>query len=314
MMERQEKIYVAGHKGLVGSAIVRELQKRGYTNLVLRTHDEVNLGNQQAVEYFFANERPDYVFLAAAKVGGIQANNTYPAEFIYNNLSIQTNVIQAAWKFGVRKLLFFGSSCAYPRECSQPMKEEYLLTGPLEQTNEPYAIAKIAGIKMCEAYNAQYGTSFLSIIPAGIYGPNDNFDPQNSHVLAALLRKFHEAKMTQAPHVLLWGSGRPKREFLHVDDLAAACVYLMNHKDFKEMVNVGSNQEMSIFELAHLLKEVVDYSGELIFDSSKPDGAPRKLLDSTRLHMLGWQPSIDFKEGLKETYGWFLKSNWNTFS
>jgi len=309
MMEKTAKIFVAGHNGLVGSAIVRELKSMGYSNLLLRSRQALDLENQQAVNQFFQMERPDYIFLAAAKVGGIHANNIYRADFIYKNLLIQNNVIHAAKENQVKRLLFLGSSCIYPRACPQPIREEYLLTGPLEPTNEPYAIAKIAGIKMCEAYNSQYGTQFISVMPTNLYGPGDNFNLETSHVLPALLRKFHEAKVNNAKSVVIWGSGTPKREFLHVDDMAAACIYVINQEGATPMVNIGSGQEVKILELAQLLQETVDFKGELCFDASKPDGTPRKLLDTTRLQQLGWQAKIPLKEGLKSTYEWFLQSH-----
>jgi len=305
-MEPSAKIYVAGHLGLAGSALERALETLGYENLVTRTREDLDLENQRAVRSFFESERPDYVFLAAAKVGGILANNTYRAEFIFNNLIIQTNVIDAAWRFGVKKLLFLGSSCIYPRECPQPMKEEHLLTGPLEPTNEPYAIAKIAGIKMCEAYNDQHGTSFIPVMPTNLYGPNDNFDLKTSHVVPALMRKIHEAKTRGDTTVPIWGTGKPKREFMHVDDMAAACVFVMNN-DIQEMVNIGVGEEVSIRELAEQLCDVIGYDGRLVFDSSKPDGTPRKLLDISRLKSYGWSPAITLEEGLRETYNWYLK-------
>ena len=307
-MSPSSKIFVAGYRGLVGSALVRTLQKLGFGNLVLRTHQELDLEDQAAVRRFFEKERPDYVFLAAAKVGGILANDSYRAEFIYNNLLIQCNVIDAAWRAGVERLLFLGSSCIYPRECPQPMREEYLLTGPLEHTNEPYAVAKIAGIKMCEAYNAQYGTHFVSVMPTNLYGPNDNFDLNTSHVLPALLRKAHEAKVSGAKTLTVWGTGQPKREFLHVDDMAAACVHVMQKEGFDGMVNIGSGEEVSIGELAETTCEVVGYSGRIEFDTSKPDGTPRKLLDVSLLRSLGWKPTITLKDGIRSTYDWFLRS------
>ena len=307
-MSPSSKIFVAGYRGLVGSALVRTLQKLGFGNLVLRTHQELDLEDQAAVRGFFEKERPDYVFLAAAKVGGILANDSYRAEFIYNNLLIQCNVIDAAWRAGVERLLFLGSSCIYPRECPQPMREEYLLTGPLEHTNEPYAVAKIAGIKMCEAYNAQYGTHFVSVMPTNLYGPNDNFDLNTSHVLPALLRKAHEAKVSGAKTLTVWGTGQPKREFLHVDDMAAACVHVMQKEGFDGMVNIGSGEEVSIGELAETTCEVVGYSGRIEFDTSKPDGTPRKLLDVSLLRSLGWKPTITLKDGIRSTYDWFLRS------
>lgn len=305
-MNKTDKIYVAGHKGLAGSAIMRALQNAGYNNLVYRTHAELELTDQQAVNAFFDSERPDYVFLAAAKVGGIHANNTYRGEFIYGNLMVQNNVIEAARRFNTKRLLFLGSSCIYPRDCPQPMREEYLLTGTLEHTNEPYAIAKIAGIKQCEAYNSQYGTDFASVMPTNLYGPNDNFNLETSHVLPALMRKVHEAKLAKKPNVVIWGSGKPKREFLHVDDMAAACIFVMEKTGFTEMVNIGSGQEVSIREVAELMCEVVGFDGEIVFDSSKPDGTPRKLLDTSRLNQLGWRAQISLKVGLQHTYQWFL--------
>lgn len=309
MMMHKDKIYIAGHRGLVGSAILRTLKKADFNNIVYRTHSELELTQQNLVNDFFAKERPDYVFLAAAKVGGIHANNTYRGEFIYENLAVQNNVIDAARRFGVKRLLFLGSSCIYPRDCPQPMREEYLLTGPLENTNEPYAIAKIAGIKLCEAYNHQYGTDFVSVMPTNLYGPNDNFNLQTSHVLPALLRKVHEAKIANAPTVTIWGSGKPKREFLHVDDMASACLFVMQNSHIKEMVNIGSGEEISIAELAELICDVVGFKGNIVYDSSKPDGTPRKWLDTFRLEKLGWKASIKLKMGLINTYEWFLKES-----
>lgn len=306
-MNKTDKIYVAGHRGLVGSAIVRALENAGYTNLLFRTHSELDLTQQQQTNDFFAQERPDYVFLAAAKVGGIHANNTYRGEFIYENLMVQANVIESARRHGVKRLLFLGSSCIYPRNCPQPMREEHLLSGLLEQTNEPYAIAKIAGIKLCEAYNAQYNTDFASVMPTNLYGPNDNFDLETSHVLPALLRKIHEAKIAKCAHVTLWGTGTPKREFLHVDDMASACLFLMNKSGYKEIVNIGSGEEVSIKELAEVICEIVGFEGEIIYDSTKPNGTPRKLLDTNRLNKLGWTAQIQLKEGLQQTYQWFFK-------
>jgi GDP-L-fucose synthase len=344
-MKKSDRIYVAGHKGLVGSAIVRKLQAEGYPNLILRSHRELDLMRQAEVEAFFKAEKPDYVFLAAAKVGGILANNTYPAEFIYENLLIETNVIHHAYKAGVKKLLFLGSSCIYPRDCPQPMKEEYLLSGKLEPTNEPYAIAKIAGIKMCQSYNRQYGTRFISVMPTNLYGPGDNFDLETSHVLPALIRKFHEAKRSDksqvtsdkksneereevasslersAPptssersersspvsSVTLWGTGTPRREFLHVDDLADACVFLMKHYEESEIINIGVGQDIPISELADLIKDIVGFKGGIQYDRSKPDGTPRKLLDVSKLQALGWQPKISLKQGIERTYAWYVK-------
>ena len=302
MMEKGAKIYIAGHRGMVGSAIHRRLIKEGYTNFVLRTSAELDLRNQQAVADFFANEKPDYVFLAAAKVGGILANNTYRAEFIYDNLMMETNIIHSAWKSGVKKLLFLGSSCIYPKLAPQPLKEKYLLTGLLEQTNEPYAIAKIAGIKLCDAYRSQYGCNFISAMPTNLYGPNDNYHPQNSHVIPALIRKFHEAKMQQKPFVEIWGTGSPKREFLYVNDLADACFFLMENFNEDGLVNIGVGEDLTIKELAETIKEVVGYDGNLQFDSSKPDGTPRKLMDVSKLHALGWKHFTSLQDGLKLAY------------
>lgn len=309
-MNLDAKIYIAGHKGLVGSAIERKLRELGYNDLVLRSAEELDLRNQQAVHDFFAAEKPDYVFLAAAKVGGIHANNTYPAEFIYDNLAIELNIIQASYINKVRKLLFLGSSCIYPKFAPQPMREEHLLTGELEPTNEPYAIAKIAGIKMCESYNRQYGTNYISVMPTNLYGPNDNFDLANSHVLPALIRKFHEAKIENKPYVEVWGTGSPRREFLYVDDLADACVFLMRNCDYEKtapFVNIGVGEDLTIKELAELIKGVVGYEGELKFDSSKPDGTPRKLLDVSRLHSLGWRAQTPLAEGIRKAYEAFLE-------
>lgn len=309
-MEQNAKIYIAGHKGLVGSAIERQLRAMGYNNLVFRTAGELDLRNQQAVHEFFAAEKPDYVFLAAAKVGGIHANNTYPAEFIYDNLAIQLNIIHASYMNKVRKLLFLGSSCIYPKFAPQPMKEEYLLTGELEPTNEPYAIAKISGIKMCEAYNRQYGTNYISVMPTNLYGPNDNFDLANSHVLPALIRKFHEAKMDSKPYVEVWGTGSPRREFLYVDDLADACVFLMKNCDYKDtapFVNIGVGEDLTIKELAELIKGVVGFKGELRFDLSKPDGTPQKLLNVSKLHALGWKAQTPLDDGIRKAYEAFLE-------
>jgi GDP-L-fucose synthase len=305
-MDTQSKIYVAGSRGLVGSALVRTLQNQGYHNLVLRSSQELDLRNQAAVDRFFAKEKPEYVFLAAAKVGGIQANNTYRAEFLYDNLMIEANIIHSAYQHGVQKLLFLGSSCIYPKLCPQPMKEDYLLTGFLEPTNEPYAIAKITGLKLCENYCRQYGVSFISAMPTNLYGINDNFNLANSHVLPALMRKFHEAKINGDPAVTVWGTGTPLREFLYVDDLADALVFLMNTYTDIAFVNVGTGQEVSIKELALTLKAVVGYEGDLVFDATKPDGTPRKLLDVSRLNAAGWQAKTDLKTGIEQTYAWFL--------
>ncbi len=365
-MKRDSKIYIPGHTGLVGSAILRRLRAEGFRNLITRTHEELDLERQNEVEDFFSAEKPEYVFLSAAKVGGIRANNTYPAEFIYNNLAIQTNVLHAAWKSGLRRLIFLGSSCIYPRECPQPMKEEYLLTGPLEPTNQPYAIAKIAGVIQCEAYNRQYNTQFLAVMPTNLYGPNDNYDLQNSHVLPALIRKFHLAKLAEKgdlagikkdetihgpipvdirkalglspdasgltpaeAEVLLWGTGDARREFLHVDDLADACLFLMNldHSKFEKLcsgglpyssfptphsslplINIGCGEDSNIRELASLIADVIGFKGDVKWDTSKPDGTPRKLLDISRLRNLGWKPKIPLFEGLKMTYQSYLDS------
>jgi GDP-L-fucose synthase len=304
-VDKGAKIYVAGHRGLVGSAILRRLQAEGYQNLVLRTRKELDLTDQRAVYRFFEEERPEYVFLAAAKVGGILANATYPADFIRENLLIQTNVIDAAYCYGVKKLLFLGSSCIYPKYAPQPMKEEYLLTGPLEPTNEAYAVAKIAGIKMVQAYRRQYGFNGISLMPTNLYGPGDNFDLETSHVIPALLRKFHEAKVSGRWEVVVWGTGTPRREFLHVDDLADAALFLMRHYDGEEIVNVGVGEDISIRELAELIAKVVGFRGEIVYDTSKPDGTPRKLLDVSRLFSMGWRPRIPLEEGLRQTYAWF---------
>jgi len=308
-VDRADRIFVAGHRGLVGSAITRRLQADGYRNLLLRSRDELDLENQQAVNAFFDETRPQYVILAAARVGGIMANNTYPADFIRNNIAIQMNVVEAARRTGVRKLLFLGSSCIYPKHAEQPIREESLLQGPLEPTNEAYAVAKIAGIKMCQSYNRQYGTNFVSVMPTNLYGPNDNFDLMGSHVLPALMRKFHEAKESGSPEVVVWGSGRVYREFLHVDDMADACVYVMHRYDGSEILNIGCGKDVTIAEVAQLMKETVGYEGTIVFDSSKPDGTPRKLLDVSRLFALGWQPRIDLRRGLADTYAWFQQNH-----
>lgn len=308
-MEQNDKIMVAGYKGLVGSAIVRALHQKGYQNLILCDRAEIDLTNQAQVDSFFSFTKPDYVFLAAAKVGGIQANNTYRGEFIYNNLAIQTNVINSAKMYNIKRLLFLGSSCIYPRDCPQPICEEYLLSGTLEKTNEPYAVAKIAGIKMCEAYNAQYGTNFIAVMPTNLYGPNDNFDLQTSHVLPALIRKIHEAKEANAKEAIIWGTGNPKREFLHVDDLAAACLFIMNCATNPNLINIGSGMEVTIKKLAETIAQVVGFTGQLSFDTSKPDGTPRKLLNSSKLNKLGWQPTISLPDGIASTYAWFRKSS-----
>jgi GDP-L-fucose synthase len=305
-MNKDAKIYVAGHRGLVGSAILRKLQADGYTNLVYKTSQELDLRDRNQVDRFFEEEKPEYVFLAAAKVGGIVANNEYPADFIRDNLMIQINVIDAAYRNGVKKLLFLGSTCIYPKFAPQPLKEEYLLTGELEPTNEPYAIAKIAGIKMCQSYNRQYGTKYISVMPTNLYGPNDNFDLHTSHVLPALIRKFHEAKENNAPYVEVWGTGTPRREFLYSDDLADACVFLMNNYEGNEIVNVGVGEDISIKELAEKIKSIVGYQGEIKFDTTKPDGTPRKLVDVSKINALGWKASISLDEGLQKAYQWFL--------
>lgn len=305
-MKLNSKIYIAGHKGLVGSAITRALRQRGFTNLVYRTSKELDLRNQQAVQEFFEEEQPEYVFLAAGKVGGIIANNTYRAEFIYDNMMIVSNIVHAAYQHNVTKLLFLGSSCIYPKMAPQPIKEEYLLAGALEYTNEPYAIAKIAGIKLCEAYRDQYGANFISVMPTNLYGINDNYHPENCHVLPALIRRFHEAKLSGKSEVVIWGSGRPKREFLFADDLADACLFLMENYNEKEIVNIGCGEDLSIRELAEVVKEVTGFPGELVFDTSKPDGTPRKLLDVSKLHGLGWRHTTPLCEGMKIAYNDFL--------
>lgn len=305
-MKKTDKIYVAGHNGMVGSAIVRALQKQGFENLVYRTSKELDLRNQEAVDQFFSEEKPHYVFLAAAKVGGIVANNTYRAEFLYDNLMIVSNIVHSAHAHGVTKLLFLGSSCIYPKMAPQPIKEEYLLTGPLEYTNEPYAIAKIAGIKLCESYRDQYGADFISVMPTNLYGINDNYHPENSHVLPALIRRFHEAKMNGLKEVMIWGSGTPKREFLYADDLADACLFLMEEYSGKEIVNIGCGEDLSIRELAELVKEVTGYAGNLVFDTSKPDGTPRKLLDVSKINALGWRYKTSLREGMNMAYQDFL--------
>jgi len=306
-MNPDAKIFVAGHRGLVGSAIVRALQKQGYVNLIVKTRQELELLNNNAVKTFFAKEKPEYVFLAAAKVGGILANNTYPADFIYQNLVVQNNVIHNVHLNKVKKLLFLGSSCIYPKNCPQPIKEEYLLDGKLEPTNEAYATAKIAGIIMCQAYNKQYDTNFISLMPTNLYGPNDNFDLETSHVLPALIRKFHDAKIGNKKEMPLWGTGIPKREFLHVDDLAEACLFLMKNYNHSEIINVGTGEDISIKDLAEMIKKVVGYNGKIIWDISKPDGTPRKLLDVSKIKTLGWKYQIKLENGIKITYDWFKK-------
>lgn len=307
-MNKDSKIYVAGHNGLVGSAIIRNLKGNGYKNIITRTHKELDLTNQFEVDLFFKIEQPEYVLLAAAKVGGIGANSNFPVEFIMENIQIETNVIKYSYENNVKKLLMLGSSCIFPRNCPQPIKEEYLLTGELELTNEPYAIAKIAGIKMCQSYNKQYGTNFISCMPTNLYGIGDNFDLQNSHVLPALIRKIHEAKYNNKEYVKIWGTGTPLREFLHVDDLADACVFLMNNYNGSEIVNIGTGKEISIKNLAELIKQIVGYQGEIHFDSTKPDGTPRKLLDVSRLTALGWKYKIELEDGIRSTYEWYVNN------
>ncbi|MBO9731715.1 MAG: GDP-L-fucose synthase [Chitinophaga sp.] len=309
-MNVQDKIYVAGHRGMVGSAIVRRLQKEGLNNIITRTSAELDLRDQAAVATFFEQIQPDYVFLAAAKVGGIMANNTYRGQFIYENLMIQNNVIHHAHVQKVKKLMFLGSSCIYPKLAPQPLKEEYLLTGPLEPTNEPYAIAKIAGIEMCDAYRAQYGSNFISVMPTNLYGPNDNYDLNNSHVLPAMLRKMHEAKLNKAPEVVIWGTGTPKREFLHADDMADACFYLMQNYNEKGLVNIGVGEDISIGDLAVLIKKIVGFEGTLVFDTSKPDGTPRKLMDVSKLHSYGWKAKRTLEEGITSVYEEVKQKNW----
>ena len=306
-MEKESKIYVAGHRGMVGSAIVRKLTSLGYTNLLTRTSTELDLRNQQQVADFFEVEKPEYVFLAAAKVGGIVANNTYRADFLYENLAIQNNIIHGSYLNKVKKLMFLGSSCIYPKLAPQPLKESYLLSGYLEQTNEPYAIAKIAGIKMCEAYRAQYGCNFISVMPTNLYGTNDNYDLVNSHVLPAMIRKFHEAKDKGASEMTLWGTGSPMREFLHADDLAEACLFLMENYNESELVNIGTGEDVTIKNLAALVKQIVGFQGEIVWDTSKPDGTPRKLMDVSKLHGLGWHHKIALEDGIKLAYQDFLK-------
>jgi GDP-L-fucose synthase len=312
-MHINSKIYVAGHRGLVGSAIVKNLKAKGYNQIITRSHNELDLCNQQAVAEFFTAEKPEYVFLAAAKVGGIMANNTYRGEFIYDNMMIQNNVIHQSYLHNVKKLMFLGSTCIYPRNCPQPMREEYLLNGELEYTNEPYAIAKIAGIKMCESYNLQYGTNFISVMPTNLYGPNDNFDLETSHVIPALIRKIHEAKLTNASIVEIWGSGKPMREFLWSEDMADACIYLMKNRDFKDTfnttneirnthINIGTGIEISIHDLAYLVKEAIGFQGELYFNSDKPDGTMRKLTDVSKLHALGWKHTVELRDGISKLY------------
>ncbi|HPT77108.1 MAG TPA: GDP-L-fucose synthase [Defluviitaleaceae bacterium] len=307
-MNKNDRIFVAGHKGLVGSAIVRNLQRKGYNNLILKSRKELDLINQTQVNEFFEKEKPDYVFLAAAKVGGIGANSTYQADFIYENLMIESNIIHAAYRYKVRKLLFLGSSCIYPKTCPQPIKEEYLLTGPLEPTNEAYALAKISGLKMCQFYNQQYGTNFISVMPTNLYGPNDNFDLETSHVFPALIRKFHEAKIKNLPYVELWGDGTPLREFLYVDDMADACVFLMENYDCNEFVNIGTGKEISIARLAEMIKNIIGYKGDIRWDRTKPNGTPRKLLDISKLTALGWRSQVNLETGIYKTYAWYKEN------
>lgn len=307
-MEKKSKIYIAGHRGMVGSAILNLLSSQGYTNIITKTSSELDLRNQQAVSIFFEKEKPEYVFLCAAKVGGIQANNIYRGEFIYDNLMIQSNIIESSRAYGVKKLLFMGSSCIYPKMCPQPIKEEYLLTGPLEQTNEAYALAKISGLKMCDFYRHQYGSNFISVMPCNLYGPNDYFNNERAHVMPALIKRFHTAKTTNQPTVEVWGTGTPLREFLHVNDLAKACLILMNNYNEAGHINVGSAEEITIMDLVHTIKKVVGYEGEVIFDKTKPDGTPRKVLDSTKMKSMGWKPELSIEEGIEDTYKWFLNN------
>ena len=308
MMNKNSKIYVAGHRGMVGSALVRALENKGYKNIIGRTSKELDLIRQDKVEEFFEDEKPDYVFLAAAKVGGINANNTYPADFIYNNLMIETNIIHSAYKYNVKKLLFLGSSCIYPKMCKQPIKEEYLLTGSLEATNEAYAIAKITGIELCKFYRRQYNCNFISAMPTNLYGVNDNFDLKTSHVLPALIRKFHEAKINNTDEVVMWGTGKPKREFLYVDDLADACVFLMENYSDESHINIGTGKDIKINELAKIIKKIVGYKGKIVNDSDKPDGTPRKLLDVSKLRKLGWEYSVGLENGIELVYKWYIEN------
>ncbi|GAC1449621.1 MAG: GDP-L-fucose synthase [Chitinophagaceae bacterium] len=307
-MEQNQKIYIAGHNGMVGSAIHRNLENKGYQQILTRTSKELDLRNQQAVTQFFEKERPEYVFLAAAKVGGIVANNTFRADFLYENLMIESNIIHTAWKNGVKKLLFLGSSCIYPKLAPQPLKEEYLLAGPLEATNEPYAIAKIAGIKLCEAYRDQYGANFISVMPTNLYGKGDNYHPSNSHVLPGLIRRFHEAMENNAPEVVVWGTGTPKREFLYADDLAEACFFLMQEYNNRALINIGTGEDLSIAELAMIIKKTTGFKGNILYDESKPDGTPRKLMDVSKLHSLGWHHNISLTDGIKLAYQDFLQT------
>ena len=308
-MEKNSKIFIAGHRGMVGSAILRELEKNGYSNIITKTKSELNLLNQQAVTDFFAKEKPEFVFLAAAKVGGIEANRTKQADFIFENLQIQNNIISNSHLTGVKRLVFLGSSCIYPRLALQPIKEEYLLTGELENTNYGYAIAKIAGVKMCEAYRDQYGCDFVPVMPTNLYGINDNFNLTSSHVLPALIRKFHEAKISGASEVKVWGSGKPKREFLFVDDLAQACIFIMNNKNITELVNIGTGEDVTILELANLIKKITKFSGEIKFDPTKPDGTPRKVMDVSKINSLGWRATTGLEEGVEKVYDWYWKNN-----
>jgi GDP-L-fucose synthase len=305
-MEKNSRIYVAGHTGMVGSAIVRCLQQNGYENIIRRTHKELDLTNQAECEKFFEEEKPEYVFLAAAKVGGIHANDTYPADFIMENMLIECNVIRSAFKNKVKKLMFLGSACIYPKLCPQPIKEEYLLTGPLEPTNEAYALAKISGIKMCQSYNKQYGTRYISVMPANLYGINDRFDEYNSHVIPSMMIKFHKAKLENRPFVELWGTGKPLREFLYVDDMAEACLYLMQNYESSELINIGSGREISIRELAEIIRDVVGFQGEIVFDTTKPDGTPRRVLDNSKISATGWKPKMDIREGIKREYEYYV--------
>ncbi len=304
-MKKDDKIFVAGHEGMIGSAILRRLKEDGFTRLVTRTSFKLDLADQKKVLDFFTDEKPNYVFLAVTRLGGILANSQYPAEFIYDNIQSQANVIHSAWKSGTKKLLFLASSCIYPKDCPQPMKEEYLLSGKLEPTSEPYAIAKIAGIRMCQSYNRQYGTNFISVVPADLYGPDDDFDPETSHFPPSLIRKMHEARIHNGGEVVVWGTGKPRREALHVDDLADACLFLINNYDEPEMINVGSGEDLSIRELAQLISDAVGFKGSIIFDESKPDGAPRKLLDVGKIQKLGWSPKIGLEKGIRQTYQWY---------
>ena len=306
-MNKESKIYIAGHRGLVGSAIQRTLSRHGYSNLIVRTRAELDLLDENAVEEFFSQENPEYVFLAAARVGGIHANNTYPADFLYENLQIQNHILQNAWRVQVKKLLFLGSSCIYPRDCPQPIQEDYLLTGPLESTNRAYALAKIAGIELCQSFNRQHETKFLSVMPTNLYGVHDNFHPENSHVLPALIRRIHEAKVNSLSEVVVWGTGTPRREFLLSDELAEACLHLMLHYDDGELVNIGWGEDQTIKELAKTISEVVGYHGKLRFDPTRPDGTPRKVLDVSRLKALGWEPKITLREGLQQVYRWYCE-------